>query len=440
MDITNREIATLIWLLVGLGIAVWKLKPGKTLIKHLLRPLVSRQILTLIGLMACYIATCVWALANLGLWGWSNLKTTLVWAFGFAFVMVAQIDRVKNKQPFFRKALNESIGMSAVIAFLASSYEFSLPAELILVLAVLLLTLLAAFSEQDKKLSQVNRSATNILLIVGVIAIGNSIYHIAIDFNGFATTHMARELISPGLLTLLLLPSLYALHLYLVYENAFFRLNYSIKNPIVRQHAARSLITAFNVDVDGLQKWLRHIALFHPDSKSDVNAAIAEIKKVRRRERRPYRVPPSTGWPPDRARTFLAGLGLEANDYHRTYDGWQASSSHLTLGKSVIDNNIVYYIYGQEFAVMQLKLVLNVNDPDTAECALDQFESISSILVSKAVRGMNDLEETVPLTANKDPVLVLGKEIRLTREEWVGGIDGGYDLELTINAIPSANA
>jgi len=435
MELNNREIAVLAWLIFSIGLLTWKLRPSKSLLR-LFRTLGSRPILILFGLMSFYIACNVWLLWKLGWWDWSNLKTTMTWVLGFAFVTLMQINKAGKEDSFFRKTLLDSINTNVIIAFIGSLYVFSLPIELVLVPIALLLTIIAAVSENDKKLSSAHVLATSLLVIAGIIVIGHSLYRITTDFGGFATSHTAREFTSPVLLTILFLPFLYALHLYMTYENAFRRLKFSIRNQAVQQHAARRIIPAFHIDLDGLRKWLRHIALFRPENISDVDLSIAEIKKVRKRERNPYKVPPLIGWPPEHARALLKDFGLATNDYHRTHDGWYASSPYLKLGGSILDNTVAYYIEGEEFAVMQLKLVLDVNDPSAAAFAHDQFGSISSALVAAAVQDVSGLIETCALTENEPPLLIRGKEVRLTRENWVDRIDGGYELALTISARP----
>src|SRR3546814_3938911 len=96
---------------------------------------------------------------------------------------------------------------------------------------------------------------------------------------------------------------------------------------------------------------------------NDIDSSIREIKKARAREKNPSLARPKIGWAPHEAITFLSAVNLPTDDYHHSYTGWRASSSYLDVYKELIPNNIAYYIEGEEFATLKLKLVLNINTP-----------------------------------------------------------------------------
>lgn len=433
--LNNREISIAIWALLLFGFALWKARPWSSL-KALAKALFAKPMRSVLILMAIYIFCCVWLLERLHVWTWSNMKATLLWSGGFALVTMFRIDAVEREteRVFFRKLVRESIGVNFAVAFVASAYTFSLPVELLLTPTTTLLALILVVAQRDEKNSNVASLVSNLLTIVGITVFGYAIYQTLLNFSSFATGQNAREFAVPFFLTLMFLPFLYGLHIFMVYERAFGRIRRSIKDPVARDYARRRLIFAFMLDVDGLKKWLRHVGLFNVTSESDVEASIVEIKSVRRLERRPYRVPPLIGWPPEKARKFLSDHGLTAGDYYRSYDGWCANSPYLKLGPSVLDNNVAYYIEGTQYAALRLTLVLNVNEPVEAECAEAQFERIASILVSKAVYRVGAVDQQVSLVAGSAPTIVYGKRIELQKEEWIGGIDGGYELRLAVTA------
>lgn len=438
MILDNREIALLVWFALGAGYLLWKTRGGKALAR-LIRILLSRPILSVLGLTACYVAASVWLLSLPGWWQWSNVKTTLLWAGGFALVALFNLQRIESDKSYFRTVVLEAIGINAFLAFVISSHTFSLPVELAIVGALAFLVLISAISDGDDKLKPVSIAATFLLVVLSLLMLGNSIYHIATGFRGFATAHTIREFASPILLTVLFLPFLYGIYIYATYDRVFNSFNFSIKDPALQKRAKCKLIARFRLDMTGLEKWRRHVVLFPPASTSQIDESIDEIKQVRKREKRPYRVPPPLGWLPSHATAFLASVSLPTNDYHRTHDGWWACSRYLDLGKEVHPSNVAYYVEGDEFVVSKLKLVLNINAPESADQAYEHFSQTISLLVRAAIPGALKNGNELSISSDGVPLTINGYELILKRVEWPKGIKGGHEFVFTIEiaGLPS---
>ena len=432
MELTNREWSVVLWLAFIFSYALWKAKPWRPL-KALLKQLVNKHILILFGSMAAYIACCTWLLSRSGAWSYENLKSTLLWAFGFGLVTLFQIKDADQDSGHFRKIAKEAIGVNVFVAFLASTYTFSLPIELLLVPIAMLASAMLAVAGEDPKTASVRNLLNGVLILVGGLILCNALYLASNDVGDLASTKNAKELLVPILLTFLYVPFLYSWHLVLSYEAGLGRLRRTIKEASLSKYAGRQALIEFKWDVKGLRRWLRHVALFRPDSVDAINASIAEIKTSRRRERNPFRVPPPDGWLPEHAKKLLADEGLETGDYYRNYDGWRASSPYLSLGSRVLDNNIAYYIEGDEWAVRSLRLVLNVNYPDDDTLAIDVFQRKVSKLISRAIYGDKGENRTILLDVDGEPIKVGRISVSLKKEEWLNK-DNGYELVLDIEA------
>jgi hypothetical protein len=228
------------------------------------------------------------------------------------------------------------------------------------------------------------------------------------------------------------LPFLYGTYVYATYQRIIFAFNHTTKSHALRGHILRRLIVGFGLDLAGLEKWRRHIGLFPPDTMSQVDASIDEIRKVRLREKRPYQIRPVHGWLPSHATIFLASASLNTSDYHRSYDGWLACSGYREIGDDIFPNNLAYYVEGDEFVVSKLKLVLNVNALDSAEQAYESFFQTVALLVKSAIPGaLNDGDE-LPLSSDGTPLFLNGYQLALKRSDWPNGVKGGHDLAFTI--------
>lgn len=427
----NREIAIAFWIVAGLLLLTWKASAWGAL-KALLAAACARPIRIYLLVLCLYVAGCVMLLADLGLWGVDNVKTTVYWVFGFAVIAPLQCEKIEaeGEKQFFKKAMKDAAGITAIVAFIASTQTFSLFVEILLIGAILLFTMLAAFSEKREDARVVARVSNGALIFLGAVVLAFALYQISKDFFGFTTFSNARELLTQILLTFLFLPFVYGMHVFLIYERAFLRIGFAIKNPVVKSYARKRLVSEIGLDLDGVKKWLRHIGLFSPKSEAEVAASIAEIKTVRRRERDPYRVPPLVGWGPNLAREFLLEEGLKVNDYHRSHDTWRASSNCMECSSVLLPSNIGYYLEGEEYAVLKLRLVLNANEHGDDEQAKAMFEGLASLLASRALKRYGMKDQKFSLEAGKDPAIIHGKKISLFKREFPSGI--GYELELVI--------
>lgn len=439
MALDNREIALLIWLALGIGCAL-SVTWGKPTLSNLVRAFFQKPILVVLGLTLTYIAASVWLVSRLGWWQWSNLKTTVIWTIGFAFVAIFNFQKIETWKTYFRRTLREAISVTAIVAFIAATYTFSLPVELILSGVLIFLAMISAVSERDKRFNAVHTIASVVLVILGLLMLGESVYHIATGFREFVTPHTAREFFTPILLTVLLLPYLYAIRAYSVCENVLVVLKHQTHGQELTRYAAFKLIWKLRLDLTAWGQWQQHVGLFPPKNRSDVDAAVDEVKKARRRQRRPYRVQLVPGWLPDQAVTFLASNGLATGHYHRNHVDWSASSRYLDVGGWPSPNNVAYYITGNEFTASELKLVLNINEPESAEEACEHFFGIVTALIKAAIPGaLRDGKELL-INAGDPPLLVQGHEITLERIDWPRHVKGGRELVFTITTITADRA
>lgn len=434
MELDNREIAFLTWFALIAGTVVWKTRKSDAL-RSLISAPIKPPILYLLGAVGCYVTACVWLLSLPGWWQWSNLKTSLLWTGGFALIAVFNFEKAASGKAYFRATMLEAAGIAALFSFIASSHTFGLLTELAIAFVWIALAVTVAISERDARLKSAHAIATTLLILLSLLMLGNSIYHIVTGFGDFATSHTAREFTLPLLLTAMFLPFLYGLYVYVTYDRVLNSFDFSIKNLTLHRYARRRLITGFWLDTAGLEKWRRHVVMFEPKDKADIDASIREIKQARLRENRPYRVPPAHGWLPNHATQFLAGAGLPTNDYHRSHGRWWANSKYLDIGDDLLPCNLAYYVEGEEFVVSKLKLVLNVNAPNEADRAYEQFFQVISKLTNAAIPGALRNGKELEIRTDDLPLLVNGYALVLRRIEWPNGMPGGHELVFTIEVI-----
>src|SRR3546814_3622365 len=97
-----------------------------------------------------------------------------------------------------------------------------------------------------------------------------------------------------------------------------------------------------------------------------------------------------------------------------------------------ISNNIAYYIEGEEFATLKLKLVLNINSPQGASGAQEIFFQFIGMLVLAAIPDKLQPDIESSLNVDAFPLHIGNYALTLERENWPNGINGGYELRFAM--------
>lgn len=432
IELNNREIAILAWAAAFLGWAICKAGVRQAF-GGLVRALLVRQILLILALMMIYIMMCASFLATIDIWRWSNLKTTVLWTVTFAIVTMFDINRITEDDTFFRKTIRDTVSAAIIVVFIAEFYTFSLPAEFIFIPFVTLITALYVMSQYRPEFAAVEKLMSWVLSLVGLGLISYGIYKISENFREFATFDTGRDFAIPIILSLLFLPFIYVLSIYVTYEKIFTQLNFTFNDQRFRRYAKVQAILSFRADLDLLRRWARSAGLSGPNDKENVRRSIREIKKIKEREKHPPIIQPSEGWSPYVAKEFLREEGLVTGDYHSSFDGWFASSPYLDLGDGIIPDNIAYYVEGDELTTTRLKLTLNVNNPDNPQASEQRFLEIvrTLLLVAVSEELRSTLGDQISLTVGVN-ITIHDKTIQITREDWPHGIKGGYSLKFNI--------
>lgn len=429
MELNSREIATLIWL--GFVAAAILLMPTmRKSLGGLWQAFTQKKLLQVVTVFAMYVGLMIWFLYVVCWWDWDQLKNTIIWTFLVALVAVFHSNKIADEPGYFRNWIMENFQAQAFIQFLVTLYTYPLPVELVVIPFVTLLTGMIAVGQNSPKTKPTAAILTNVLGVLALVFFGYALVMTVMDFWTYATVQTWRDLYIPIVLSLLFLPFIFVLYVFMSYETTFSALPFSIKDDRLRRGAKWRSILAFGPNVDLLRRWQRHVALHQPTDKATLKAGIREVKRARRREHEKTPVDATLGWAPGLAKDFLKDTGFSTRDYHRSYDEeWFASSSMVEIGDGIIPNNIAYYLEGTEAAVTTLKLKLNVNEIATSAQAQDKFLEVGSVLLNKAV-GASPLQNSAPME-----IIVGNYRIAIKKDEWTGGIKGGYDLMLIIEIV-----
>jgi hypothetical protein len=238
---TNREIAVLAWGLVGLVYAIRIAGPS---ILSLLQAFFVRHIVTAIAGMALYTVGILAVLSRVGLWEVSLLKDTIVWFTLSALVSMADAVRKGPENPrFFREVLLDNLKLVIVLEFVLDTFVLPLALELVLVPLAFFLGAMQAVAGTKPEYESVGKLFGCLISGLGLGLLVYAMVELIRGFGQFGTVDTLKEFALAPLLTIMSIPFLFGLSLYVAYEGLFMRLPVFLKDhpDLVRYAKLRAL-------------------------------------------------------------------------------------------------------------------------------------------------------------------------------------------------------
>lgn len=433
-SITAREIALAIWLTVILTVVLIR-KSTRESLGNVFKVLFQPTLLIPLAIGTSYGVAEIYVLERLGWWSVANLKTTIVWLFTFAFVTMFEVVTAESRKAGLGKITAEILSVAGLLTFITELYSFPLWAEVVAFPFVLMIALTSMMANQKPEYAQVAKLAGCLSALIGSSYIGFSLWKTYQLWSETATWANALELAIPILLSLGFLPFLYTWRTFVVYSDVFATISiFGIDESLV-PYARWLAITRIRGDLELLERWRKAIRTARPGNRAELKHSLEALLALKEREVAPTVVQPKDGWSPYLAMQFLADYGLETGHYHHSFDDeWFASSPMREVGGGPnLPNNLAYYIDGTEHAATALKVKLNVNNPDKAGEAEDMFIMYAKHLLEQAIslNAVERLKTRIAALEMFDARIPHGC-ISLSREDFVGGVKGGYSRRFEI--------
>ena len=279
--LNNREVASVIWVLLLAILALFSRSIRNSiwnLAKAMLTTFSSWRVLVPTIAMVAYISIVIAVLARVGLWTASDLKTTFLWMAGAALVMFFEVGRTGGDLHWM-KVLVSTFALVVFIEFYMNLYVLSLPLELVLTPVITLVSLMSIVARSDPEAQTVRPVLDAALALTGIGLFLFVTYKFSVGWRDVATISTLKELVLPLALSLLFLPFIYVLAVYVTYEGLFLRLSFFIPDPAVRKYAKRRTLWAFHFNLGALKEWSRHLIQLRPRSKEEVLAAIDDFRR-----------------------------------------------------------------------------------------------------------------------------------------------------------------
>jgi hypothetical protein len=244
MELTNRDVAFLIWLAAAAALVLARSR-GRKAIAGILGALRGKVALVLVT-FATYIAAGLVAVAYLlGFWNTGLLKDTVAWFLIPGMVLLFGFTKAYEGRGYYGRTLIQVIGLTAIVEFYVNLAAFPLWAELALLPMVVFVSALSAVAGLKPETQVTKRFADGLAAVVGfVILVGTAVYVVR-EWDGLDKAELALSFALPIWLTAATLPFIFGFSLFANYEMASTRIDHFSKNPQDRRRAKLALLVSY---------------------------------------------------------------------------------------------------------------------------------------------------------------------------------------------------
>lgn len=227
---SNRELATLVWIIILLILFSLKKEIRKSIF-NVLKCFFATKNLSIVLLLAICTLGSVLILNYYQFWDLTLMKDTIFWFVGFAFMILFKLDKAKEVS-FFINILKDSFKLT----FFTTIFLMNL------------------VSENKNEYTPVNKLTSKLIGMVGLFYLGFSIYKLIFQNQNIFSNHNLNTLILPVLLTVLSIPFFYFTALYSNYERLFIRVEFMNKDLKIKRKLKRQILWKAKLNLNKLIK------------------------------------------------------------------------------------------------------------------------------------------------------------------------------------------
>ncbi len=254
MDLSNRDIAFLIWLAVLAAFLLTRRDTRESIV-GVLRALWGKLMVLFVG-FALYIAAVVLVAQRVGAWNTGLLKDTIAWFLVPGLVLLFGFTNAYEGRGYYGRTLLRVIGLTALIEFYVNLGAFPLPVELLLLPGLVFLVAMSAVAALKPDTMIVKRLADGLLGVMGLaILIGTGVYLVR-EWPNLDKAELVLSFALPIWLTVMTLPFIFLFSLYANYETTFVRIDLATKDDArARRRAKMALLASFHLRNRDLQRF-----------------------------------------------------------------------------------------------------------------------------------------------------------------------------------------
>lgn len=272
---STRELSIIIWLGLALTVMMFSKNIRKG-IGGVVKGIFGSIIGTILLLLAAYVSLLIYFLYNIDFWSIFLLKDTIFWFCTTALVLFFTINNAKTNI-YFKDIFKENLKWAIIIEFIVNFYTFSFWKELLLVPVMVFLAMLLAFAQADNKFIQVSKLLENLFAIIGIALLGFVTYMTFTNYQDVFKVQNLFTFLLPPFLTVLLIPFLYLVAIYMNYEELFARINCMTNDYEKKKLLKREIVLVANLNINRLDSISKNINKFYWYHSDDIKTYIKSL-------------------------------------------------------------------------------------------------------------------------------------------------------------------
>ena len=226
--LTNREVATLVVLGLGLGWVVFRARRADTFtpsLRSLFSALLQWQLLVPLLLYVVWVTVVVGGAARIGLWRPDLLKPTVLWMVLAGLGLFFRFSEAITDPGFFRRVLVRTVGVVAVVEYVANFASFPLLVEIPTQAMAVVFSL--ALVGDDPKHAPARKLANGYLGTLGLSAVVWTAWRVVSEWQDIDIAVLVWEFLLPIWLTPPTLAYVYLVAVWAAYDSAFRQMRFS---------------------------------------------------------------------------------------------------------------------------------------------------------------------------------------------------------------------
>lgn len=285
-----------------------------------------------------------------------------MWFLFVALPLMFKAGKIDSFQKFLKEVVGPLITISIIFEFIFGLYTFELWIEVLMVPAFVMLGGMLAISEQKSEYSRVNKLLNETQSFSGLIAVFFILLHLVQHYQEYVNRTALMQFLMPLFLSLLFLPLLYGIAMFVHYETAFITLKRHFRHDTMYHYAMLTTMLRFNGDLEGMNRWKQMVVSKNLQGRSEIDEAITLIKTLQKTERNPHTVNEGLGWSPYQVKDLLISKGISTSEYKNNMDDeFCAISFPFKLNdKSFLSDTLTYMVLGEQLVATELHLGLKI--------------------------------------------------------------------------------
>ncbi|MHB8103531.1 MAG: hypothetical protein ACYDEF_15520 [Methanosarcina sp.] len=216
---TNRETAIIIWTAIITIYALF-IKQIRASIFDVIKSALKTKIFIVVFLYLSYFSAIIYYLYYMEWWDIDNLKDTIIW-FIFSGLPIGFIVATnKLERGFWKNLVLNNLKLMVLVEFIINSFTFSLVVEFFFIIPfITITTMLNAFSKHKKEYKSVEKLTNIVLTFFGFIILSYSLYRTIVEIQSIENMNTLNNISFPVIFSIISVPYMYILKLYVEYEN-----------------------------------------------------------------------------------------------------------------------------------------------------------------------------------------------------------------------------